>query len=594
MFDFIKPFVVQQVEQLPQTLFTLWAWAPQILQVVVAIYVIRTLANWFSAEYRDLPILNVEVPQAKGGPVKEPFKFDSNEIVCYCPSNMQVLGTTHVHTKQEVYTMVEKARVAQKAWAKTTLAERRRVLRTLLQFIVTHQEDFIEVSVKETGKTRVEAAFGEVFVTLDKIRYLCSSSGENAVARDYRNPGIMMHKSAYIDYVPYGAIGIIIPWNFPLHNAISHIATALFTGNASIVKVSEWASWSVHYLDNICKELMRKTGHSTDLIQFVTGYAESGAAVVDSVNKVFFIGSPQVGKKVMEAASKTLTPVTLELGGKDPYIVCEDADLDYCIDIGLRAAFFNCGQNCLSAERFYVYDKIYDKFVNRVKELTPKIQQGPDMPDIGAINMPLQLDKYTEFIEDAVKKGAKILVGGKPNPNHKGHFFQPTILIDVNHSMKIMKEETFGPVMAIMKVHSDEEVVKLANDCSYGLSCSIFSANYKRAHKIAEQIESGGTVINDWGLAFMCTDLPFGGVKISGFGKFNGPEGIRDFCYQKTCVTDRFGIVVPPPKAVLSLPTSPNSYKLVIDAVPILYERSIFGKISAVGRLLKRIVTRNF
>jgi len=394
--------------------------------------------------------------------------------------------------------------------------------------------------------------------------------------------------------MPYGVIGVIIPWNFPIHNALSHITTALFAGNGVVVKVSEWASWSHQYLEDLFRELLTKTGHSTDLVQFVTGYGETGSSLVTSVDKVLFIGSPQVGKKVMEAASTTLTPVTLELGGKDPFIVCEDANLDYTIGIGTRAAFFNCGQNCLSAERFYVFDGIYDRFLARAKEVTLSMKQGPDASDIGAINMPFQVTRYEEYIEDAVKKGAKVLVGGKVNSTHNGHFFEPTILVDVDHSMKIMKEEMFGPVMCVMRVKSDAEVIRLANDANYGLSASIFSANYKRAHAIASKMESGGTVINDWGLAFMCADLPFGGVKISGFGKFNGPEGLRDFCFQRTCVTDRFGIIVPPPKPVLCYPTSPKAHKLAEDFVSILYESSLYAKAQAVGRLGKRVITGDF
>jgi len=208
--------------------------------------------------------------------------------------------------------------------------------------------------------------------------------------------------------------------------------------------------------------------------------------------------------------------------------------------------------------------------------------------------MPGQLGKYQEFIDDAVKKGAKILTGGKASTTLNGHFFEPTILIDVNHSMKVMKEETFGPVMAIMKVKSDEEAVRVANDSVYGLSCSIFSRNYNRAAAIGEQISAGATIINDWGLAMMVQSLPFGGVKVSGFGKFNGPEGLRDFCYQKAYVTDKYGFSVPAPKQVLCYPTTPGAHKLAVEFIKIVYEQGIGAKTGAVLRLLKKIVTRNF
>lgn len=571
----------------------LWDNYPLIIKIALAIYIIKFIAGYFTPEFKDLPTLNVKIPDIKGGQLQSPVKVPAEEIINYSPTTMEVLGVAKVFTKEDVQKTVMKAREAQKTWAKTTFAERRRVLRTLQQFVIANQADINFVSTKETGKTKMEAAFGEVLVTCEKIKYLCDR-GEQILAREYRAPGIMMHKSAYIDYVPYGVIGLIIPWNFPIHNALSHISTALFTGNAVVVKVSEWASWSHIYLESIFKELLRSTGHSEDLVKFVTGYGETGTTLVTSVNKVLFIGSPGVGKKVMEVASKTLTPVTLELGGKDPFIVCEDADIEYTVGIGMRGAFFNCGQNCMSAERFYVFEGIYEKFLAKVKEITLAMKQGPDASDIGAINMPYQVARYEEYLNDAVSKGAKILMGGKVNTTHKGHFFEPTILVDVNHSMKIMKEEMFGPVMCVMKVKSDEEVIQLANDAEYGLSSSIFSANYKRAHAIAEQLESGGTVINDWGLAFMCADLPFGGVKVSGFGKFNGPEGLKDFCTQRTCVTDKFGIVVPPPKAVLNYPTSARAHKLVEDAITMMYVVSPLKKISALLSLGKKVITKDF
>jgi len=288
-----------------------------------------------------------------------------------------------------------------------------------------------------------------------------------------------------------------------------------------------------------------------------------------------------------------LTPVTLELGGKDPFIVCEDADFEYVTKMALRGAFLNCGQNCVSAERFYVFEPLYDRFVARILETMPKLKQGPNAPDVGAINMPLQLKKYQELIDDAVAKGAKVLSGGKVNANHKGHFFEPTVIVNVNHSMRIMREEMFGPVMAIMKVKSDEEVVRLANDCDYGLSCSVFSRNYARGHKLAKQIEAGCTVINDWGLSMMIQSLPFGGVKLSGFGKFNGPEGIRDFTFQKSYVTDRFGFALPPPDP-LFYPSSPKVHKLVEHFVEIMYARGVMSKVRGTFQLLKKIVSKDF
>jgi acyl-CoA reductase-like NAD-dependent aldehyde dehydrogenase len=565
------------------------------LEIIIIFLIIYYIYNYFKNEYRNIPTFSFEVPKPKGGKFKGDIKdaLNSNHIICYNPANLEILGEVPVMNKEDVLLKIQKAKEAQKQWMKTSFSERRKVLRTLLNYIVTHQSEISNISILETGKTAIDSAFGEIFITCEKIKYILQN-GEKYLKTEYRYPGmLMLHKIASIEYIPYGIIGIIIPWNFPIHNALSHIVTALFAGNAAIIKVSEWASWSYLYLERLMNSLLKVTGHNPNLVQFVTGYGETGSTLVQSVNKVLFIGSPEIGKKVMQTAAQSLIPVTLELGGKDPFIICEDADLDYTVKMALRGAFLNCGQNCVSAERFYVYNEIYDKFIEEVKKTMPKIVQGVGAPDVGAINMPSQLKKYIDFIEDAISKGAIILWGGKINENYEGHFFEPTVLINVNHSMKIMKEEMFGPIMSIMKVSSDEEVIKLANDSFYGLGCSVFSKNYQRAYNLAKNIEAGCTVINDWGLSMMIQSLPFGGVKISGFGKFNGPEGIRDFTYQKTYVTDRFGISFPPPKA-LFYPSSPHVHTLVEEFVTILYSQSIFSKIRAIGKLIKKIIKKDF
>jgi acyl-CoA reductase-like NAD-dependent aldehyde dehydrogenase len=561
------------------------------LGVLALSYLILTfLWNQLKREVTDIPTFTVPLLKVVGGKIPKDFKLGDDQFITYNPATLEVLGYAKVMRRDEVFERTKKARVAQESWKKTSFGERRRVLRTLLNFIVNNQEEILRITNLETGKTAVDSMMGEIFITCQKARWIIDN-GERYLKREYRYPGaLMLHKSVCIDYFPYGVMGIIIPWNFPFHNAISHILTALFTGNGAVVKVSEYASWSVVYLENLIRNLLTATGHNPDLIQFVTGYAECGQAVIHSTDKVLFIGSPQVGKKVMEAASATITPVTLELGGKDPFIICEDADLEYTTNMALRGAFLNCGQNCLSAERFYVYEKVYDQFIKKVLEITPQIIQGPKKEvDVGAINLPAQIQRYKEVINEAVSKGAKVLFGGNVNSSLEGHFFLPTVIVNVDHSMRIMREENFGPIMAIMKVRDDEEAIRLANDCNYALGCSIFSSNYDRAHKMAARIQAGMTAINDWGLSMGVQSLPCGGIKISGFGKFNGPEGLRDFCYQKSLVTDRFGFIVPPPSA-LFFPSPSTVHFFVQDFIYILHGRTIGDKFRGILNLLKKFI----
>eukprot|EP01118_Nematostelium_gracile_P013136 TRINITY_DN4925_c0_g1_i1.p1 TRINITY_DN4925_c0_g1~~TRINITY_DN4925_c0_g1_i1.p1 ORF type:complete len:601 (-),score=155.98 TRINITY_DN4925_c0_g1_i1:44-1795(-) len=566
-----------------------------IVQIAVAVYVIRYVAWLFADENTRIPSYKIEAPKIKSGKItKGENVLGKDVITCYNPATLEILCNSPVMSPDTVKEMISKAKIAQKSWSQTSFAERRRVLRTLMNALVLHKEDMARISVQETGKTAIDSIFGEVFMTLEKIRYIINT-GEKSLGRESRSPGFLMHKRAYLEYVPYGVIGIIIPWNFPIHNAISHLVTAIFSGNACVIKVSEWASWSVQWLRQLTEGLLKSCGHSPDLIQYVTGYAETGQALVSNADKILFIGSPQVGKKIMEHASKTLTPVTLELGGKDPFIVLDDAPLDYTVQMAMRGAFLNCGQNCLSAERFYVYEKVHDAFLEKVLHSLKNIQQGPDSADNGAVNLPLQFEKYAALIKDAVDKGATLVSGGKQNPKFDGHFWEPTVLINVDHSMKIAQEEIFGPIMSIIKIKDDAHLLSLVNKSDYGLSCSIFSKDQERALRIGRTIESGSTVINDWGIPMMIQSMPFGGVKISGFGKFNGPEGLRDFCYQKVYVDNLIPwLIMPPPDVIVNHPVPKRSHLLVSDFCNFFYGRGIAFKIISLFNFIKRILTKDY
>eukprot|EP01117_Protostelium_nocturnum_P002136 TRINITY_DN1277_c0_g1_i1.p1 TRINITY_DN1277_c0_g1~~TRINITY_DN1277_c0_g1_i1.p1 ORF type:complete len:626 (+),score=186.35 TRINITY_DN1277_c0_g1_i1:152-1879(+) len=572
------------------------------LNVIIGLIVLLITTWWLFIREKDGKISRFEgakinVPSSKIKCSKEEtgdIRTGDGTIRCYNPSNSQFLGFANALDKSQVAEKANKARKAQESWKETSFSERRRVLRSLLVHLEENQREISNVSVTETGKTAIDSAFGEIFMSCEKLEYIIQN-GPKFLKRESRDTGLLMfHKKAFVDYVPYGVIGLIIPWNFPIHNVLSHISTALMAGNGVIVKVSEWASWSAGYLEEMCRNWLEACGHNPDLVQFITGFAEAGTAVIENADKVLFIGSPGVGKQVMITAAATYTPVTLELGGKDSFIVCDDADVKYAASMALRGAFLNCGQNCLSAERFYVYDSVYDQFLDEVSKITPKIRQNSSPTcDVGAINLPTQMKRYQELLKDAVSKGAKIVCGGKMTEGLEGNFFEPTIIVNVNHTMRITQEETFGPIMTIIKVSSDEEVIKMANQSEYGLACSIFSGNYKRAESMAQKIHVGTTVVNDWGLSMLIQSMPFGGVKTSGFGKFNGPEGIRDFAVQKGCVTDRFGVKLPPP-SVLFFPSPTNVHLLVHLFISIRHAPGIVGKFSAAVQLVSAILKQSY
>ena len=286
----------------------------------------------------------------------------------------------------------------------------RKLLRVIQRFILEEQDTICRVSARDSGKPLVDAAFGEVLVTLEKIRWLCNE-GERWLKPEKRSSGAMMfYKKARVEYHPVGVMGAIVPWNYPFHNVFNPLVANLFAGNALVVKVSEYASWSSQYYGRVIDAALDAVGAPRDLVQIITGYGEAGSALVTGgVQKVVFVGSTGIGRKVMEAAAKTLTPVVLELGGKDPFIVCADADLKQCVPMALRGAFQSCGQNCAGAERFYVHEKIHDKFLAKVLESAKKLRQGwalSSSVDCGAMCMPKQAQYVQSLIDDAVARGA--------------------------------------------------------------------------------------------------------------------------------------------------------------------------------------------
>jgi acyl-CoA reductase-like NAD-dependent aldehyde dehydrogenase len=502
-------------------------------------------------------------------------------IQCYDPATLERLGEVAVMDREQVEAIVGRARASQPRWAATSFEQRRAVLRDLLEWIVAHQSDICHLAARDSGKTLVDAAMGEVFPVCEKLRYTIAH-GERDLSPEFRRPGFLLHKRGRVEYLPFGVVAVIAPWNFPFHNMFCPLIPALFAGNAVVIKVSEWTSWSAAEYLEIVHRVLRKHGIPTDLVQIVTGWGETGAALVRSgVDKVFFTGSPGNGRKVMATASDNLTPVVLELGGKDPLIVCDDANLRQAADAAMLGVFTACGQMCVGAERLYVFDEVYDEFVATMQQRVAGLRQGPplgngidEIVDCGAMTMPAQLDIIASLVDDAIARGARALVGGRRNDSLPGQYFAPTLLVDVDHSMRITQEEIFGPVMVVIRVRDEAEAIRLANDCPYGLGSSVFTRDAARGNRIAKQLRSGMTVINDYGVAYMMQALPFGGVGISGFGRINGREGLRACCYEKAIVDDR----VPLGQSVSFHPVRAHSYELVESAVRVIYSRGFAAR----------------
>ncbi len=517
----------------------------------------------------------------------------TSAIPCLDPATGEHLGRVPAWSKADVAAAVTRARAAQVRWGATSMRERRRVLGALLERIVESQEEIAAVCVRDSGKTLLDAAMGEIFPVCEKLRYLIAQ-GERDLASEPRGSGIMLHKRVRVEWQPLGVIGVICPFNFPFHNVFCPALPALFAGNAVIAKISEHTSYSAELFSRIFSDVLTRFGQSPDLVQLVTGGGETGAALVTSgVDKIFFTGSPENGRRVMAGASETLTPVVLELGGKDPMIVCDDADLDQAVGAAMLGVYTACGQMCVAAERLYVMDGIYDRFVAALADKVRALRQGPPSRDaggefdVGATTMARQLEIIETLVADAVKKGARVLAGGKRNASLDGQFFEPTLVVDATHDMRLVREEAFGPVATVIRVRDEEEAVRLANDTAYGLGSSVFTKSAARAERIAAKLSAGMTVVNDYGIAYMVQSAPFGGVRLSGFGRINGREGLRACCNEKTVVTDR----LPLHMSMSFYPVKKDSYPLMRDVISVIYARGLGRKAKALMRLGRSAVS---
>ena len=506
-------------------------------------------------------------------------------IPCYDPGNGELLGYAPAMTPAQVQQAVDKCKAASILWRSSTFAERRRLLKIILKYILENQEEICMISAADSGKPLVDAAFGEIIVTCEKIWWLLNE-GEKWLRPESRSAGKMMfYKKARVEWHPVGVVGAIVAWNYPFHNIFNPLTAAIFAGNGCVIKPSEHSSWSAKRFAAIIDAALEVSGAPAGLVQVVTGYADAGQALVESgLGKLIFVGSTQVGRKVMETAASTLTPVVLELGGKDAFIVCEDANIDTVLPTALRGAFQSCGQNCAGAERFFVHKSIFDEFCNRAAAVASRIHQGhalgPKHVDCGAMCMPGLAEKVHELVLDAVKKGAKLLAGGKlplKANSGGGQFYPPTVLAGIAPGMKIWEEEVFGPVFCVTAFSTDEEAIELANNCPFGLGSSVYSSNRSRARTIASKLEAGMSSINDFSATYMCQSLPFGGVKDSGFDRFAGIEGLRGLCVPKSVVEDRwpFSTSIPP---LLQYPVSEKAFEFVSSLVWMFYAPSLAGK----------------
>jgi acyl-CoA reductase-like NAD-dependent aldehyde dehydrogenase len=501
------------------------------------------------------------------------------------PATGETIGTLPKLNADQIAAAVERAATAQKRWAAMPARDRLRILARFGELLCDQKEKVAAVISREAGKPEAEALSTEILVVLDTVKYLRDHLPEflRPEPVPHGNPAMKLKRGVLLRE-PYGVIGIISPWNYPFSVPSAETLAALATGNAVALKPSEFTPYSSLEL----QRLLREAGLDPDLLQVITGDGATGAALLTAaIHKVVFTGSVATGKRVAQAAAGRLLPVVLELGGKDPMIVLEDADVDVASSAAVWGAFMNAGQTCLSVERCYVHEAIYEDFLRRCVEKTSKLRIGSSHPerqaqsgapppqeraksarsgdpgavphdsgkdgsspaqrvvhpdsetDMGPMIHERQLQIVQAHVQDAIARGARLLAGGKALPQLGPNFFAPTILADVTHAMTVMREETFGPVLPVRSFKTEDEAVALANDSEYGLAASIFTSNRRRGEALARRIDAGTVMVNDVLACFGISEAPHGGVKASGIGRTHGRFGLEEMVWPKYVDSDR-------------------------------------------------------
>jgi acyl-CoA reductase-like NAD-dependent aldehyde dehydrogenase len=493
----------------------------------------------------------------------------SGAVAVENPATGELIGHVEDMDAAQVGRLVERARAAQPAWHALGFDRRARALKQLRSWLIENRDRLVGTIVAETGKAREDALLGELWYVCDALGFWGRKSREYlADERIKSRSPFLLGKKLFVRYRPMGVVGVIGPWNYPLSNSFGDAVPALAAGNSVILKPSEVTPLT----SVLMEEAWNAAGLPEDVLLVATGRGETGAALVDGADMVHFTGSTATGKKVMARAAETLTPVSLELGGKDPMIVLSDADLERAANMAVQWSMANGGQICMAVERVYVEEPVYDQFVSKVVSKVSALRQGAPgaggSVDVGAVTFPPQADIIERHVKDAVDKGARLLAGGKRREG-QGRFFEPTVLTEVDHTMQVMTDETFGPVLPVMKVADAEEAVRLANDSRYGLNSSVFTKDIEKGERIARRLEAGNSCVNDALINYLAHEAPFGGTNESGLGKRHGPEGIRKYCGSQTVLVTRFG----PKKEPGMYPYTPFKAKLFERLMVLLWGR---------------------
>ncbi|MBK8025517.1 MAG: aldehyde dehydrogenase family protein [Chloroflexi bacterium] len=477
-----------------------------------------------------------ENPPVNGQP---PTPASTPQIEVRNPVTGERIGTVPIFSAEQVRAAVQKARAAQPAWNALGVKGRGRLIRRWADAMWDSQVEFIRILRSETGKTEPNG-YNEVAVIDNTVGYYYGHAAR-ILRPQRRSTFLPFVYKATVYHEPYGVVGAITPWNYPYLNLLIDVIPALFAGNAVVIKPSDVTPFTAQY----AIDKMHECGIPRDVIQLVNGRGDTGRALIDEVDCITFTGSTGVGKQIALRCAERMIPCTLELGGKDAMIVLNDADLDQAALSAVRGGLENAGQACVGVERIYVEEGAYDAFVEKLRShMNQMICCADDGFGVhmGSMTNAREVERVEAHLQEAVERGAQVLAGGYRLEDKGPLFFAPTLLTGITHDMRVMREETFGPLLPVMKVRDAEEAIRLANDSPYGLSGSVFSRNERRAVEIARRMHAGDVSVNGTQLFFLSAASTMGGFKESGLGRRGGPEGILRYVQTQTIVADRLPI----------------------------------------------------
>ncbi|MCB9437235.1 MAG: aldehyde dehydrogenase family protein [Anaerolineales bacterium] len=467
-------------------------------------------------------------------------------IISTNPATQTPIAEVPCATPDQIEAAMQKARTAQPAWAARPIEERANLLRDIQHQLYHHRQEVVDMVVKEQGKSAHEALLVEVLTSLEILGYFRKTAPKVLKPRRVF-AHVLLHRRHVIQHEPHGVVLVISPWNFPVYLSIPPIAAALVAGNTVIFKPSEYATQT----SALVSKLIHDAGIPADVFQTINGYGDVGAALIEAhPDKICFTGSERVGRKIATTAGEKLIPVTLELGGKDAALVMDDAQIDRAARDILWAGTVSAGQACASIERVYVMRSVADQLIDKMQHyMDAFIRTGPgtlSTTTYGAITTPFQFKIIQDQLDEAKQSGVQVFEGKHVA---EGQFCAPTLVIDPADELKVMREETFGPVIAIQRVDSEAEAIARANNNAYGLTASIWTSNRERGLRIAKQLHVGSVSINDHIMSSQTPEMPWGGVKASGYGRTRGHEGLLEMTVTKSVSYERF-----------PLPFNPLSY----------------------------------